>query len=373
MYEQHFSISLHERMGIKMKKGFLVLEDGKIYEGEWLGGKPRAGEVIFNTSHNGYEEIATDPSYYGQIMVMCAPMQGNYGVDKSFWESQQIWIEGFIALDVYKHDDSWIRRLSDAGVPLLNGIDTRDLVLYLRDKGTMLGAMVQTENLDDAKKEAKALIEKHRGLDKDWVHHVSTREMKTLSGASSSGPRVAVLDYGCKQNIIRELLKRCREVAVFPSRTSFDDIKKWNPDGILLSNGPGDPADVQKTVEVVQKFLGQKVIFGICMGQQILARALGAKTYRLKFGHHGANHPVKDLRTGEIYVTSQNHGYAIDAKTLPADVTVSHVNLNDQTISGIYYKNKKCFSVQFHPECYPGPRDAGVLFDEYIDWIQHEL
>jgi carbamoyl-phosphate synthase small subunit len=356
-----------------MNKGFLVLEDGKIYEGEWLGGKARAGEVIFNTSHNGYEEIATDPSYYGQIMVMCAPMQGNYGADRSYWESQKLWIEGFIALDICKSDPTWIQRLDEAGIPILNGVDTRDLVLYLRDKGTMLGALVAAESVEKAKQEAQKLIQEHQKLDKDWVFQVSTKEIKVLSGASSSGPRVALIDYGCKQNIVRELLKRCSEVAIFPSRSSFEEIQKWNPQGILLSNGPGDPAEVQGTVEAVQKFIGKKVVFGICMGHQILARALGAQTYRLKFGHHGANHPVKDLRNQEIYVTSQNHGYAIDAKTLPADVVVSHINLNDQTVSGIYYKNKKCFSVQFHPECYPGPRDAGVLFDEYIDWIQHEL
>ncbi len=351
-------------------KGFLYLEDGQTFEGEWLGGEPRAGEVIFNTSHNGYEEIATDPSYYGQIMVMCAPMQGNYGVDNSYWESRQLWIEGFIALDIDKRDTAWLTRLNDFKIPILNGIDTRELVLYLRDKGTMLGAMVKANDAAAAKKEAVALIEKHKTLDKDWVHLVSTKETKVLSGASSSGPRVALFDYGTKQNIVRELLKRCREVALFPSRATAQEVEKWNPDGILLSNGPGDPAEVQNTVETVRHFLGKKAIFGICMGHQILARALGAKTYRLKFGHHGANHPVKDMRTGQIYVTSQNHGYAIDKTTLPKDVKVSHVNLNDNTISGIEYKDKKCFSVQFHPECYPGPRDAGVLFDEFIEWIQ---
>ncbi len=356
-----------------MKKGYLILEDGKSYEGEWLGGQARAGEVIFNTSHNGYEEIATDPSYYGQIMVMSAPMQGNYGVDKAFWESSQMWIEGFVALDIYRHDSTWIEQLDKAGIPVLSGIDTRDLVLHLRDKGTMLGSLVPANSLSEAQALSRQLIEKHQALPRDWAHHVTTKQVKHLSGASSSGPRVAVVDYGCKQNIIRELLKRCREVAIFPSRSTYEQIQSWKPDGILLSNGPGDPADVQETVDVVQKFLGEKVIFGICMGQQILARALGARTYRLKFGHHGANHPVKDMREGEIYVTSQNHGYAIDAATMPADVTVSHINLNDQTISGIYYKNKKCFSVQFHPECYPGPRDAGVLFDEFIDWIKYEL
>lgn len=354
-------------------KGFLYLEDGRYFEGEWLGGEPKAGEVIFNTSHNGYEEIATDPSYFGQIMVMCAPMQGNYGVDSSFWESRQLWIEGFVALDIETKDTSWLERLADFKIPILNGIDTRELVLYLRDKGTMLGAIVKAASPEAAKAEAIQLMEKHKTLDKDWVNTVSAKEKKVLSGASSSGPRVAVFDYGCKQNIIRELLKRCREIAIFPSRSTAKEIADWKPDGILLSNGPGDPAEVQKTVEVVQEFLGKKVIFGICMGHQILARALGAKTYRLKFGHHGANHPVKDMRNGKIYVTSQNHGYAIDKATLPSDVKVSHVNLNDNTVSGIEYKQKKCFSVQFHPECYPGPRDAGVLFDEYIEWIQNEI
>lgn len=356
-----------------MTKGFLYLEDGRVYSGEWLGGKARAGEVIFNTSHNGYEEIATDPSYFGQIMVMTAPMQGNYGVDKSFWESQQMWIEGFIALDINKNDKTWIERLDQAGIPVLNGIDTRELVFHLRDKGTMLGALVPAADEASAKKIALDLIEKHKAMDKDWCYTVGPKEKRVLSGAASSGPRVAVIDYGCKQNIIRELLKRCREVGIFPSRTPLAEIQKWNPDGILLSNGPGDPGEVRDTLETVRGFLGLKVIFGICMGQQILARALGAKTYRLKFGHHGANHPVKDMRNGKIYVTSQNHGYAIDSKTLPSDVNVSHVNLNDQTISGIEYPSKKCFSVQFHPECYPGPRDAGPLFDEFIEWIQHDL
>jgi len=354
-------------------KGFLILEDGKHYEGEWLGGEARAGEVIFNTSHNGYEEIATDPSYFGQIMVMCAPMQGNYGINNSFWESERLWIEGFVALDIEKRDTAWLQRLQDFKIPILNGIDTRELVLYLRDRGTMLGAIVKADSLDAAKAEAKKLIAQHQELDKDWVHLVSPKQKKVLSGASSSGPRVALFDYGCKQNIVRELLKRCREVAVFPSRASLEEVTAWKPDGILLSNGPGDPAEVKETVDVVRGFLGKKPIFGICMGHQILARALGAKTYRLKFGHHGANHPAKDMRNGQIYVTSQNHGYAIEKDSLPGDVKVSHMNLNDNTISGIEYKQKKCFSVQFHPECHPGPRDAGVLFDEFIEWIQDEL
>lgn len=353
-----------------MVKGYLVLDDGTCFQGEWLAGKDRAGEVIFNTSHGGYEEIATDPSYFGQIMVMSAPMQGNYGVDKSFWESRQLWIEGFIALDIYKHDSSWIQRLEEYNIPTLNGVDTRRLVLYLRDKGTMVGALVKADTPEQALEKSKDLIQKHKKMDLDWVYKVTSQEARVLSGAASSGPRVALIDYGTKQNIVRELLKRCSEVAIFPSRTSFEQINTWNPDGILLSNGPGDPEAVEGTVETVQKFLGRKAVFGICMGHQILARALGAKTYRLKFGHHGANHPVKDLRNGQIYVTSQNHGYAIDMESLPKDVQVSHVNLNDNTVSGIECKKLRCFSVQFHPECYPGPRDAGVLFEEFMECIR---
>lgn len=356
-----------------MTTGYLYLEDGTLFKGEWLGGEARAAEVIFNTSHNGFEEIATDPSYYGQMMVMTAPMQGNYGVDDAFWESSRYWFEGFIALEIENKDERWVQRLIENKIPVVQGIDTRRLVLYLRDKGTQVGALVKAASEVEAREIALPLIQRHKKLDKDWCYLVSSKEMKVLSGASSSGPRVAVIDYGCKQNIIRELLKRCREVAIFPSRTTGDEISKWKPDGILLSNGPGDPADVQVTVETVRQFLGKKVIFGICMGHQILARALGAKTYRLKFGHHGANHPVKDLRNGQIYVTSQNHGYAIDSGTLPTDVEVTHMNLNDKTISGIQSQKQKCFSVQFHPESHPGPRDAHLLFNEFIEWIQHEL
>lgn len=356
-----------------MIKGYLYLEDGTSFAGEWLGGEPRAAEVIFNTSHNGFEEIATDPSYFGQMMVMTAPMQGNYGVDEAFWESSRYWFEGFIAVEIEQKDQRWLEKLIENKIPVIQSIDTRQLVLHLRDKGTQVGALVKASSEAEAKAIAIPLIAKHKTLDKDWCHHVCTQDVKILSGASSSGPRVAIIDYGCKQNIVRELLKRCREVAVFPSRSTVAQIAQWNPHGILLSNGPGDPAEVQVTVDTVKQFLGKKVIFGICMGHQILARALGAKTYRLKFGHHGANHPVKDLRSGQIYVTSQNHGYAIDSSTLPREVEVTHMNLNDKTISGIQSEKLKCFSVQFHPESHPGPRDADLLFNEFIERIHHEL
>ncbi|MCB0377583.1 MAG: glutamine-hydrolyzing carbamoyl-phosphate synthase small subunit [Bdellovibrionales bacterium] len=355
-----------------MSQGFLVLESGEVFQGSWLGGKPRAGEVVFNTSHNGYEEIATDPSYFGQIMVMCASQQGNYGVDRSFWESRQLWIEGFICLQMQNSqgNSEWLDRLKEFGIPVMDEVDTRRLVLHLREAGTQVGAMVEAASIDEAKEKAAPLINAHKEMDKDWVYQVSRQEKEIISGAKSSGPRMAILDFGCKENIIRELIKRCPQVTVYPCRTPASEILADKPDGILLSNGPGDPAFVQDVVPQVKELLGKIPIFGICMGHQILAQALGGKTFRLKFGHRGANHPVKTVSSGFICMTSQNHGYAIAQESLPDNVTVTHINLNDNTVSGLQCKDLNCFSVQFHPESHPGPRDAEVLFDEFIEWIE---
>ena len=357
-----------------MKRGFLVIDEGPAFSGTWLGGEPRAGEVVFNTSHNGYEEIATDPSYYGQIMIMCAPQQGNYGVDKKFWESRQLWIQGFASLDIFasQSEDSWLGRLKQNGIPTLTHIDTRKLVLFLREKGTRLGALLPAETEAEAREKSLALIQAHRGLEKDWAHAVSRKEPEVLPGEKSNGHKVAVLDFGCKENILRELKKRTKEVKIFPARTSASEVLAYQPDGVMLSNGPGDPENVQEAVGSIQEMVGKLPIFGICMGHQLLARALGAATYPLKFGHRGANHPVKNLQTGEIFVTSQNHGYAIDNETLPSDVQLTHLNLNDRTVSGIEAPGKKCFSVQFHPESHPGPREGAVLFDQFIDWMSEQ-
>ena len=351
--------------------GYLVFENGKNFKGQWLGGKARAGEVVFNTSHNGYEEIATDPSYYGQIMVMCAPQQGNYGVDRSFWESKNLWIEGFLSLDIQSSTGNrqWIERLEEHQIPCMDEIDTRELVLYLREAGTQVGAMVQADTLEQAKDVAGPLIEEFKKRDSDWAYHVSRKEAQVIQGCRGGGPKVAVVDVGCKENILRELIKRCREIHIFPSRVSPQEIEACNPDGVLLSNGPGDPDNVEVAVETVQSLIGRYPIFGICMGHQILSLALGAKTFRLKFGHRGANHPVKDSSSNQIYVTSQNHGYAVDMESLPSSVKVTHINLNDQTVSGIECAEKQCFSVQFHPESHPGPRDADSLFDRFIDRV----
>jgi carbamoyl-phosphate synthase small subunit len=352
-----------------MSKGFLLLETGEVYEGAWRGGLARAGEIVFNTSHSGYEELATDPSYFGQIVVMTAPMQGNYGVDRAAWESRQMWIDGFIATQIQESalDSSWVQQLSHAGIPVMSDLDTREIVLRLRDAGTPWGALVPAASLAEAKTVAHDLIAQRRQIDRDWVYTVSRRVVEVTKGLKVNGPRVAVLDYGCKENTIRELQKQCSEVAIFPSRTTERALRDWAPDGIMLSNGPGDPADVVGAVETVRALLGSMPIFGICMGNQILARALGAETYKLKFGHRGGNHPVRDRLINEIYVTSQNHGYAVDKATLPAGVLVTHENLNDGTVEGIECKAKRCFSVQYHPESHPGPHDARKLFDYFMN------
>lgn len=354
-----------------MKRGFLVLESGEVYEGRWHGGEPRAGEVVFNTSHSGYEEIATDPSYFSQIMVMTAPMQGNYGADHSFWESQRMWIDGFVSLEIQNspRESSWRNRLLDAGIPMLSELDTRRIVMRLRDLGTPWGALVSAEDQDEARALAQTLITEKKKLDPDYVYAVSRNEAEFRKGENAGGPRIAVMDYGCKENTLRELQLLSSEVAIFPSRTPERVIRDWNPSGLMLSNGPGDPALVKDAVEVVRSLLGWKPIFGICMGNQILSLALGAKTYKLKFGHRGGNHPVRDHLLNEIYMTSQNHGYAVDGKSIPSGVRVSHVNLNDETVEGIECISKKCFSVQYHPESHPGPREARKLFDYFMSTL----
>lgn len=352
-----------------MKQGYCVLETGEIYSGTWLGGEPRAGEVVFNTSHSGYEEIATDPSYFSQIIVMTAPMMGNYGVDRQCWESRRLWIQGFVCLQMQSgtRDQAWLERLREFKTPIISELDTRALVKRLRQGGTPWGAIVAAESEAEAKKIAFDLIEKEKKKEADWVYLTSTKETMVRSGKNPNGLRVALMDFGCKENILRELLLLAKEVAVFPSRTPFEVIKNWNPDRVMLSNGPGDPAAVQVAVDTVQQIIGWRPLMGICMGHQILGLALGATTYKLKFGHRGSNHPVKDEILNKIYVTSQNHGYAVDEKTLPSHIKITHRNLNDQTVSGFMSSEKRCLGIQYHPESHPGPHEAAELFSYFME------
>ena len=351
-------------------KGFLVLESGEMFPGLWQGEErlERAGEVVFNTSHSGYEEMATDPSYYSQILVLTAPQQGNYGESDKTWESSKIWIEGFVCVEMQDswRDSSWMKKLNRFGVPILSDVDTRRLVMHLRSGGTQWGALIAAELPEIAAQKAQRLIAEKKNRPRDWVFEVTCKEEKALAGDNPQGPKVAVLDFGCKTNTLRELIKRCREVRVFPSRTKAARLREYNPDGIMLSNGPGDPEDVEVATETVRELLGWKPIFGICMGHQILGRALGGKTFKLKFGHRGSNHPIKDSLINKIYMTSQNHGYAVDQSTLPSSVQVTHINLNDNTVAGLYDPTKKALSVQFHPESHPGPHDAVELFEFFL-------
>jgi carbamoyl-phosphate synthase small subunit len=299
---------------------------------------------------------------------MTAPMQGNYGADREVWESRKIWIEGFICLQVQDslRDQAWKTRLLESKIPLMSELDTRSLVFRLRSGGTPWGALVCSDSETAAKARAKTLIEEKKKLEKDWVHLASRKEVEVRRGDQMIGPRIAILDFGSKENIFRELQSRSSELRIFPSRTSAAEILASNPDGIMLTNGPGDPADVQVAIETVRELLGKKPIFGICMGHQILGLALGAKTYKLKFGHRGSNHPIKDELLQQIYVTSQNHGYAVDRATLPEDVKVTHTNLNDGTVAGFYSEKRKCLGIQYHPESCPGPHEASGLFSYFI-------
>ena len=349
---------------MKVTPGALILETGEVFKGLLSAEIVQAGEVVFNTSHSGYEEIATDPSYYNQILVMTAPLQGNYGADLKFWQSEKIWIKAFICLELQNslRDQDWRRTLIKHKAPILTAVDTRKLVLHLRQKGVVWGVVAPLSQPFSVKQ----LIKKEKEKPKDWTKFVSVSKPKQFKGRKRSGLKIALIDFGCKKNILNELLKRSSSVCLFPSNSPLKLIKDYQPSALVLSNGPGDPKDVLDGIKLVKKLLGYKPIFGICMGHQVLSHALGAETYKLKFGHRGSNHPIQDKLLNRVYISAQNHGYVVNPKTLPKEVELSHVNLNDNTAAGIYSKKHKCLSVQFHPENKPGPTEALSLFDYFI-------
>ncbi|MDD3345500.1 MAG: glutamine-hydrolyzing carbamoyl-phosphate synthase small subunit [Candidatus Omnitrophica bacterium] len=358
----------------KNMEAFLVLEDGKVFKGRSFGAPgERTGEVVFNTSMCGYQEIITDPSYKGQIVAMTYPLMGNYGINRDDVESRRPFLEGFAVKEYSKIASNWSKEqslgdyLRENGIPGIEGIDTRELTLHIREKGAMK-AVLSTLDSDRA-----SLLNKARGccglVGVDLVKDVSVEEKyKYPFGKSGRAKyRVAVLDCGVKYNILRELASLGCEVTVFPADSTCGQILELKPDGVLLSNGPGDPAALEYVINTVSELVGKVPLFGICLGHQIIGLALGGNTYKLKFGHHGANHPVKELKTGKVSITSQNHGFCVDIKSLSGkDVELTHVNLNDNTAEGFRHKKLPVFSVQFHPEASPGPHDAKYLFADFV-------
>jgi carbamoyl-phosphate synthase small subunit len=358
-------------------EAILALEDGKIFKGRAFGATgERYGEVVFNTSMTGYQEILTDPSYKGQIVAMTYPLIGNYGVNKEDVESRRIFLGGFVVKEYSKIASNW-RQANSLGEYLkenkilgIEGIDTRALTLHIRKAGAMR-SVLSTEDLDEKRLVKKA--KESQGLEGiDLVKEVSIHKKYTWNKTRRPSYKVVVLDCGTKYNILRKLLEHKCEAAVVPAHTEAKDILKLKPDGVLLSNGPGDPAAVKYVIQTTRDLIGKIPIFGICLGQQMLGLALGGKTYKLKFGHHGANHPVKDLLTGKISITVQNHGFCVDIDSLnKREVEITHINLNDNTLEGMRLKKLPVFSVQFHPEASAGPHDANYLFEEFIKLMKN--
>jgi len=366
-------------------KAKLLLKDGTVYEGTALGARGEAiGEVVFNTSMTGYQEIMTDPSYKGQIVTMTYPLIGNYGVNALDVESTSPKVEGFIVREMsaiasnFRSTMSLEDFLIQHNVPGLQGIDTRALTKRIRTAGAMMGVLSSVDLDNDSLRKKLDVFPPLVG--RDLVKDVTPAEPYTwteglkgdfvVHAFPNRGKRykVVVIDYGIKRNILRLLVEVGIDPYVVPASTSAEDILSRKPDGIFLSNGPGDPEPVTYAIDTVRALIGAKPIFGICLGILFIGLALGGKTYKLKFGHRGANHPVKNLATGRVEITSQNHGFAVDPDTLdPNEVEITHINLNDQTLEGFRMKNKPVFCVQYHPEASPGPHDSYYLFQQFFD------
>ncbi len=371
-------------------KALLALEDGSVFEGEGFGAEGETfGEVVFNTSLMGYQEILTDPSYKGQIVVMTYPHIGNYGVNLDDEESSRPWVDGFVIKELspvvsnFRSEmplDEYLKKHQIVGI---QGIDTRRLTKHLRDHGAQKGG-ISTVELDP-----KRLIRKVKDspdmVGADWVKAVTTKEPYDFDEMLLAGYEwpdkvvakdrqyfVVAIDGGIKRNILRKLSQHGFRVRVVPATTKAEEILALKPNGVFLSNGPGDPAAVTYLIETTRKLIGKVPVFGICLGHQILALALGGKTYKLKFGHRGGNHPVMDLSTKKIEITSQNHGFAVDVDSLPKDeVELTHINLNDKTAEGFRHKKYPLFSVQYHPENSPGPHDSDYLFERFYALVSH--
>lgn len=351
--------------------GILYLEDGSIYYGTAFGKNGTSvGELVFNTSMTGYQEILTDPSYAGQIINMTYPLIGNYGVSHIFNESRKIYAKGFIVKKLseipssYTLEEDLNTYLSRMGIVGLCDVDTRSITRKIRSNGAMK-AIITSEDLTTSELEN---IMKTSVLDEEVVKEVSRKEIEKIPG---TGCKVAVFDFGIKNNILVNLKVRNCDITVFPYNATVEEVMSINPDGVFLSNGPGDPTAIPETIKTVKELMNKKPVFGICLGHQIIALALGAETYKLKFGHRGGNHGVYDIERDRAYITSQNHGYAVKAETVKdKDLIITHINLNDNTVEGMKHTSLPVYSVQFHPEGAPGPEDSSYLFDKFITLME---
>ena len=371
-----------------MSSAFLVLEDGSVFKGKSFGATGEAtGEVVFNTSMTGYQEILTDPSYYGQMVAMTYPLIGNYGINEEDFESIKPFVSAFIVKE-YSSVYSNYRANMSLGVFLkkydivgIEKIDTRKLVRHIREKGSMNGIIsTETDNIDELRERAKSI---KSIVGKDLVQYVSCHkpyEWKEGSWHLGEGFRkpekldfhIVAVDFGIKRNILRYLVDNGCKVTVVPYSFAFNDILDLKPDGIFLSNGPGDPEPITNGIEIAKKALELNIpTFGICLGNQILSLALGGKTYKLKFGHHGGNQPVMDLTTKKVEITPQNHCFAVDVDKISNKVEVTHINLNDKTVEGVKVKGKNAFAVQYHPENGPGPHDSCYLFERFVNLVKN--
>jgi carbamoyl-phosphate synthase small subunit len=368
-------------------EALLVLEDGRVFRGRGIGARvERAGEVVFNTGLTGYQEIFTDPSYSGQIVVLTYPQIGNYGVNDEDRESLKPYLEGLVVREFSqiasnrRSEQTADEYLAQAGVPIIGDLDTRALVRHLRDQGAMRGIISSLDLDSRSLKEKARSIPTMAGLDLastvstkqryEWTEPVAACSPSEHVETAEQTFHVVAYDFGIKHNILRKLRGIGARTTVVPAGTTAEEVLSLKPDGVFISNGPGDPEPLQAQAKSIRGVIGRVPVFGICLGHQVLALASGAKTYKLKFGHHGCNHPVRNELTGKVEITSQNHGFAVDPDSLPADLQVTHVNLNDQTLEGFRSRKDPMFCVQYHPEAAPGPHDSAYLFDEFRELME---